>query len=455
MRRINHDDGGFTLVEAAVALLIASFIFAGLAQTIASALRATEQRRLEQQAVTLIGEALEDVRRLTFDEVALLPSVLDPSRTPDTSYDPGTGPEPIIQSADSAIPAQVTAETIGPITYTLTRYVTWVDDSPFDPVTTDYKRVTVIATWETRGQTRTEVGETLAASREARDAATVGYGVKIDPTVGSANTPAGTTVSFVHTVENTGTGSDTLELALVNDLGWPVWMVRMDTGFPPITTNGIPTPDTGPMNPGDTLDLEVFVRVPVGTPANFAADTTVVVSSAAKPAVAASAVNRVKSTGGTGSPIPVTLHLRRSGVLSPAAPAAGHAELSGANGTTWTWTWTVPADIVFTTDATVNLFVRRRGTCVADDVEYRATLTGSVTGTLDSRSSGNVTAECVFTPAYTVLSVNGGGLVAGETLQLDVEVLKVSGGNADKRGLNLAYDGIDLDSFVFFEVATP
>ena len=58
MNSTGRHDGGFTLIEASIALLIASFIFLGLAQTISSALRASEQRRLEQQAVALISEVV-------------------------------------------------------------------------------------------------------------------------------------------------------------------------------------------------------------------------------------------------------------------------------------------------------------------------------------------------------------------------------------------------------------
>ena len=71
MRRIDTRQGGFTLIEAAVALLIATFIFVALGQTIAAALRASEARRLEQQADALVAEAIEGIRDFVYTDLAL------------------------------------------------------------------------------------------------------------------------------------------------------------------------------------------------------------------------------------------------------------------------------------------------------------------------------------------------------------------------------------------------
>ena len=127
--------------------------------------------------------------------------------------------------------------------------------------------------------------------------------------------------------------------------------------------------------------------------------------------------------------------------------------LSGPNGATWVWNWTVPTDVTFTTDATVHLYVKRRGTCASGDVEYLASLSGSVSGALDSTNSGNINVDCDPVGRDVILSVSGSNLVGGETLRLAVEVVKVAGGNADKSGLALAYDGFDFDSYLRFEVA--
>ena len=110
--------------------------------------------------------------------------------------------------------------------------------------------------------------------------------------------------------------------------------------------------------------------------------------------------------------------------------------------------------MTLTTDASVTAFVERRGTCSTGTVEYSATLTGSVSGVLDSGSSGGLSVGCGFTGGDVTLAVNGATLVSGETLTLSIKVLKVSNGNPSKRGLSLAYDGTDWDSFVSFEAVT-
>ena len=231
MYTTDRRDGGFTLIEAAVALLIATFIFVALGQTISMALRAAEERRLEQQATALTAEVAEAVRGLTFEEVALLPSTADPSRTPATTFDPGTGTEVVIEDAGGGISSQVTTESFNTITYTLTRYVTWVDDDPLDSSTEDYKRLTVLAAWTSRGQTRTEELETLIA-RQSAEAGTSNptYGAAFAPPFDAGHGKQGTDVIFTHTVTNIGNRDDLFDITVVNDAGWPVVVRDAATG---------------------------------------------------------------------------------------------------------------------------------------------------------------------------------------------------------------------------------
>ena len=456
MPAVRPRQGGFTLIESAIALMIAAFIFIVLGQTVATALRASGERRLEQQAVAITTEVVEAVRNLTFDEVALLPATSDPTRTGDTTYDPGTGPEPIYEDAGSGVPSQVTTETLSGITFTLTRYITWVDDDSTDTETEDYKRFTVVATWESRSVSRTQTLGTFIASAGSGAPGAV-YSLTITPQFDALNAAADSDVLYTHTIENTGTGDDTFELDLSNDLGWPVAMANVATTFAFVDTNGNGTVDTGILAAGATVDVAVTVHNPSGTPAGVASITTLEATSAGDPAampVSASANDTTTSTGLTAAPAPITLHMRRSNILSPIAPTIGHATLSGSNNTTWNWNWTVPTNMTFTTDAAVTAFVERRGTCSTGTVEYSATLTGSVSGVLDSGNSGGVSVGCGFTGGFVTLAVNGDTLNAGETLTLSIKVLKVSTGNPSKRGLNLAYDGTDWDSFVFFETVT-
>ena len=333
MRTVHRRQDGFTLIEASIALLIAAFIFIALGQTVATALRASGERRLEQQASAITTEVVEAVRNLTFDEVALLPAASDPSRTGDTTYDPGSGPEPILEDAGSGVPSQVTTEILNGITFTLTRYITWVDDDPFDAVTEDYKRFTVIATWDSRGIARTQTLETFIASAGS-GAPAAAYSLTITPQFDALNAAADSDVVYTHTIENTGTADDTFELDLSNDLGWPVAMVNATTTLSFVDTNGNGTVDTGVLAPGATVDIAVTVHNPSGTPASVASITTLEVTSAGDPAampVSASANDTTTSTGTTAAPAPITLHMRRSSILSPVAPTIGHTTLAGPN----------------------------------------------------------------------------------------------------------------------------
>lgn len=450
MRRFNRD-GGFTLIEAAVALLIATFIFVALGQTIATALRASESRRLEQQADALIAEVIEEVRDFAYADLALNSS--DPTLGPETTFDAGYGSEPLIIESTGGLTPQVTTESFNTITYTLTRYVAWVDDDPADTETEDYKRLTVVAEWESRGQTRTEQRDTIVSFAEPGAPAAT-YGVSIDPAVDSANAAADTTYTYVHTIENIGSGADSFDLTVTNDLGWPVTMRSVDTGVPPVDTNGNGTPDTGELTlTGDTYDIEVIVLVPAGTPASVSSVTILEATSFGDPSVSASASDTTTSTGTTAAPIDVDFYLKTGMVLSPVVPTGSYTSTSGSNGSIKTWTISPGSNWTTTTDATLRLFVGRRGTCSSGTVEYTATLRTSG-GPWGSAASGPIAVSgCNPTTLSTVtIPVNGNSISAGETLYLDILITKPSNGNPSRRGLTIGFDGTAADSSIAFQV---
>jgi len=456
MQLIDRRDGGFTLIESAVALLIATFILVALGQTIATALRASEARRLEQQADALIAEVIEEVRDFEYADLALDSG--DPTLLPITVFDAGSGSEPLIVETGGGLNPQVSTETFNTITFTLTRYVTWVDDDPSDTSTEDYKRMTVVATWDHRGSTRTEQRDTLVSLAEpGTTTPATTYGVSIDPASDAKNGAAGDSVTYTHTIENIGSGADTFELTVTNDLGWPVVMRSVDTGVAPVDTNGDGTPDTGELTlTGDTYDLEVIVQVPATAGAGAASSTILEATSAGDPGMSASAEDTTTSTGATAAPFDVEYFLKSGFALSPTTPTGSYSTTSGANGTTKTWLISPGQDWEATSDATVRLFVGRRGTCSSGTVEYTATLRTSG-GTWGSQASGPISVSgCDPTQLSTVtIPVVGDTISSGQTLYLDVLITKPSTSNPSRRGLTIGFDGTDADSSVTFEVVNP
>ncbi|MEE9228022.1 MAG: type II secretion system protein, partial [Acidimicrobiia bacterium] len=302
MRTAHSGDRGFTLIESAVALLIAAFIFTALGQTVATALRASGERRLEQQASALTNEAVELIRDLGFDEVALLPAASDPTRLPVSTFDPGTGPENIYEDPAGGIPLQVTTETFNGITYTLTRYVTWVDDDPLDSETEDYKRFTVIADWTSRGVTRTEQLETFIALQSAEfGASNPTYGAAFNPQFDKKFGRESMDIVFLHTITNIGNRDDYFEMTITNDKGWPVTIRDAVTGLPLTDWTGEGTPDTGLLTPnpdsGSTLDVEIVVSVPAGSSVGEFSLTTMEATSLGDPGSSSSANDIAASTG--------------------------------------------------------------------------------------------------------------------------------------------------------------
>lgn len=455
MPNLRRRQDGFTLIEASVALLIAAFIFIVLGQTVASALRASGERRLEQQAAALSNEAVEAVRDLEYGEVALLPAASDPTRLPVTTFDPGTGPENIFEDPIAGIPSQVTTETFNGITFTLTRYVTWVDDDPLDSETEDYKRFTVVADWTSRGVARTEQLETLIALQSAEaGASNPTYGAAFNPPFDKEYGKESTDIVFSHTVTNIGNRDDYFEITFTNDKGWLVSIRDAVTGLPLTDWTGEGTPDTGLLTPNpdaaSTLDIEVVVTVPIGTPVGESSLTTIEATSFGDPASSSSA-NDVAVSTGTFSPLNLSLYLKSGMTLNPTPPASlVPSTASGPDGTTLTWVMPVAAGFEAISDGDFSLYVGRRGTCADDIVAYTVTVR-TTSGTWASGSSGDVvTSGCAPVLSTVPLPIDGSIALAGDFLYIDVAITEVASGGPARRGLTAAFDAVDFASVLEF-----
>jgi type II secretory pathway pseudopilin PulG len=174
-----RDEEGFTLVEAMAALSILTIGIFAVAQALTAGLATTGLSRQRLAARAALDQQMEDARTLNYDNLVLSdPSPLAHSATstnPDywvdqsaETYDPdGTGSlsaEPLIRvaGASPALQHYQNPLVVGSTTYTVYRYVTWVDvpdngcvtvtvqcgSSTLDPGTGhDEKRVTIVVTW--------------------------------------------------------------------------------------------------------------------------------------------------------------------------------------------------------------------------------------------------------------------------------------------------------------------
>ncbi len=96
--------------------------------------------------------------------------------------------------------------------------------------------------------------------------ATVREGVVIEPDYYVIGLE-GTTKRFDLTIRNLQTISEIVDIAFVEDLGWPVSFFQSDGVSPLVDSGGLPgVPDSGLLAPGSTFDIVVEVTVPAGTP---------------------------------------------------------------------------------------------------------------------------------------------------------------------------------------------
>jgi len=179
LTRLRNEEG-FTLVEAMAALSILAIGIFAAAQALTAGLLTTGLSRQKLAARSALDQQMEDARTLNYDNLVLSDaSPLSHSSTstnPDywvdqnaQTYDPdGSGPlspEPLVRvaGASPALQHYQNPLVVGSTTYTVYRYVTWVD-SPTDGIGVadaadgnhdgvsdaggqDEKRVTVVVTW--------------------------------------------------------------------------------------------------------------------------------------------------------------------------------------------------------------------------------------------------------------------------------------------------------------------
>lgn len=154
-------ESGFTILEVVIAMTIFAIVLTGLATSTALGLRIVSASNGRQIASQLATKELEQLRRAAYTSIGLTvaPSLvagsLDSqlSGSPPTDFAvPGAGTEPLVLGGTVAhTDTLADGVTLKPtpvegFSFTITRYVTWVDDPDLSGPQ-NYKRVTIAVEW--------------------------------------------------------------------------------------------------------------------------------------------------------------------------------------------------------------------------------------------------------------------------------------------------------------------
>lgn len=153
-------DGGFTVAEAAVALLLVALVFLGFSTSLMSSLRASRDNRFRQTGTAVVTEYLEAGRSLVWDEVAM-PYVDDtaPMVSADgtslVGAEAGLGSDEVLLVSGAGLVFPMTIENSDGNEYTVWSYVTLGPRG--------LRRLMVLAEWEFEGGPRHFQSSTLIA----------------------------------------------------------------------------------------------------------------------------------------------------------------------------------------------------------------------------------------------------------------------------------------------------
>ena len=196
-----RDERGFTITELIVALSILSVAFFALAGSASIGLRIVAEGRQREAATEIANGRLEHLRNIPYASLALstAPAHSTDTTNPDynvstdnTKYNPGTGTyeDLDLDTTNGEVVHIESPVTVGPIVYSVYQYVSWVDDPPGGSTTHDYKRVTVVAYYNTPVNTGRPRSVTVSAF--FTPSGIVISGSESGATVGSSPTPTAT-----------------------------------------------------------------------------------------------------------------------------------------------------------------------------------------------------------------------------------------------------------------------
>lgn len=300
-RRRVREDSGFTLIEAVVSLMVAGSIFMALAVGSVAALHASMMARINQESVDALNQAVEQIRSYNYAAISMVTSDLFVGDNAIQSsggvytFDPGTGPEPIVAGTVGAVSPHVTTTSstqFNGANFTIKRYIT----TPADATGAAYRRITVLASWNIRGQIHTRKESTLVVNTRRGLPLPRFTFTSVGPT--TVTRGLGTYADFGFQIQNLGARD-----------GWNItassgnWTYYLDpnangirdagenTTLGDYDANGVP--DTGELDPNATFNFVAETLVGSSTPSTSA--ITFTATSIAQP-LAASGVHVITDT---------------------------------------------------------------------------------------------------------------------------------------------------------------
>ena len=164
--RVHKNEDGFTLIEAAVALVIAVVLFVVLGATLASTMNSQRQARIQQEATALANQYVELARTLRWDELQMDAEETGDPRTSSSNLLASASNlptnEPLVVDASDGLIDSMFSETIDDTTFTIWQYVTEIDPD-------ELRRVVVFVDWVENNETRSHHMSTVIAENRKWD----------------------------------------------------------------------------------------------------------------------------------------------------------------------------------------------------------------------------------------------------------------------------------------------
>lgn len=349
-------DDGFSLVEAVVALTVATVIFTALAMALVGGAKSALLSQQNQQAGDVLNQAVEQARALPYEALAMRASDLNvgettgPTRTPTLSalfYNPtndstsGPGLEALVTpDPNGKLSPHVTQKLENGGTFTVRRYVT----VPIDAAGAVYKRLTVVVDWTTLGKKRTRTYSTLIAASK-RGLPLPDFKFTNAATLGQCRNP-GSVATYTFNLKNNGARDGWNLSTTPTSPAWSYFADSNSNGTYDAGTDaalavsaGVPT--TGLIEPTTARTFFAVLQLDVAAvrPAPYTLTTTFRATSAAQPSyfqeMSATTAVQAGPCGAT-TPSPTATPSPSPTVAPPAAPtqpAASCAALSPAAST--------------------------------------------------------------------------------------------------------------------------
>ncbi|MGH9075257.1 MAG: prepilin-type N-terminal cleavage/methylation domain-containing protein, partial [Acidimicrobiales bacterium] len=185
-----HGDAGFTLVEVVIAFAVMAIAMAAMVPLVWGSLASAAVANHRTTANGLAVQATENLRAVAYDELGFTSSAGVPSSC--------GGANPVTNVAASGIPpTDESAQTVGPLTYTTTSCVYWVDSSASPTYSQAYKQTVVAVTWTDSGGSHSvqQVSDVYPGGQGPYTVADNNYGSATTTTAPPSGTPSAPTLT--------------------------------------------------------------------------------------------------------------------------------------------------------------------------------------------------------------------------------------------------------------------